>query len=74
MNYIDIVFAQAYANRVEFRKIREQIIQTAGPARGFGYTVPGALFIQVYGIFLSQFGYKGSCFSWILDIQFIDMN
>ena len=24
--------------------------------------------------FLSHFGYKVSCFSWILDIQFIDMN
>ena len=71
---IDIVFAQAYANQVEFRRIREQIIQTAGPARGSGYTVPGTLLIQVYGIFLSQFGYKVSYFSWILGIQSIDIN
>ena len=48
--------------------------QVLGPARGFGYMVPGALLIQVYGIFLSQFEYKVSCFSWIIDIQFIDVN
>ena len=46
----------------------------SGPARGFGCTVSGALLIQLYAVFLSQFGYKVSCFSWILDIQFIDMN
>ena len=47
-------------------------MQYSGPARGFGFTVFGALLIQVYGIFLSQFGYELSCFSSILGIQFID--
>ena len=28
----------------------------------------------IWYFFLSHFGYKVSCFSWILDIQFIDMN
>lgn len=48
-------------------------MQYSGTARGFGFTVSGALLIQVYGIFfLSQFGYELSCFSSILGIQFID--
>ena len=46
-------------------------VSKSGPARG----LLGALLIQVYCcFFLSQFGHKVSCFSYILSIQFIDMN
>ena len=31
---------------------------SSGPARGFGYTVSGALLIQVYGIFCHNSGIK----------------
>lgn len=45
------------------------------PNQGFGYTVSGALKMQMYGIFLSELGYKVSFFfPWILGIQSIDMN
>ena len=49
-------------------------MEVTGLARGFGNTVSGVLLLQVYGIFLSQVRYKVSCYSWILGIQFIDMN
>ena len=37
--------------------------ENSGPARGFGYTVSGALLIQVYGIFCHNSGIKYIVFS-----------
>ena len=60
--------------KMSVRTFLPRALHMSGPAKGFGCTVSGALLIQVCGIFLSQFGCKVSCFSWILVIQFIDMN
>ena len=54
----------------EITQIHDFLINNPDPARGFGYTISGALLIPLYSIFLSHFRY----ISWISHIQFIDMN